>query len=74
MAAEYATIRDVAGYFSVSVSTIRNWVRAGTIPASTYIKVSDTYRFNLAKVEEALLTASDNDKKSAVMETDNDQG
>ena len=63
MAAEYATIRDVAGYFSVSVSTIRNWVRAGTIPASTYIKVGETYRFNLAKVEEALIDASEHKNK-----------
>jgi excisionase family DNA binding protein len=64
MAAEYATIRDVAAYFTVSVSTIRNWVRAETIPASTYIKVGDTYRFNLGKVEEALLNASRNDNTS----------
>lgn len=61
MASEYATIRDVAGYFSVSVSTIRNWVRAGTIPLSTYIKVGDTYRFNLNQVEDALRNASSND-------------
>jgi excisionase family DNA binding protein len=60
MAAEYATIRGVAGYFSVSVSTIRNWVRAGVIPPSTYIKVGDTYRFSLAKIEEALLVAPEN--------------
>lgn len=60
MASEYATIRDVAGYLNVSVSTVRNWVRAAVIPASTYIKVGDTYRFNLTKVEEALLNASNN--------------
>lgn len=58
MAAEYATIRDVAAHFKVSVSTIRNWVRSGVIPGSTFIKVGDTYRFDLGKVEEALLKAS----------------
>lgn len=60
MTPEYVTIRDVATYFKVSVSTIRNWVRAGTIPASTYIKAGDTYRFSLGKIEEALLNASNN--------------
>jgi excisionase family DNA binding protein len=70
MAAEYATIRGVAGYFSVSVSTIRNWVRAGVIPPSTYIKVGDTYRFSLAKIEEALKTASENENTTKQEETD----
>lgn len=55
MTPEYVTIRDVAGHFNVSVSTIRNWVRAGTIPADTYIKVGDTYRFSLSRVEDALI-------------------
>jgi len=58
MTPEYVTIRDVAAYFKVSVSTIRNWIRAGTIPASTYIKAGDTYRFSLGKIEEALLNTS----------------
>lgn len=58
MTAEYADIRGVADYFNVSVSTIRNWVRAGVVPASTYIKVGVTYRFNLAQVDEALRNAS----------------
>jgi excisionase family DNA binding protein len=71
MTSEYATIRDVAGYFSVSVSTVRNWVRAGTIPGSTYIKVGDTYRFSLPKVEEALLTASTTDKNDNPSEETN---
>jgi excisionase family DNA binding protein len=71
MAAEYATIRDVAGYFTVSVSTVRNWVRAGIIPSSTYIKVGDTYRFSLAKVEEALLTASEKNKSATPTEETN---
>lgn len=55
MSATYATIREVADYFKVSVSTIRNWVRNGTIPADTYIKAGETYRFNLDLVEGALL-------------------
>ena len=58
MAAEYATIQEVAEHFKVSVSTVRNWIRANTITPSTYIKIRDTYRFNLDLVEAALLRAS----------------
>ena len=66
MAAEYATIQEVAEHFKVSVSTVRNWIRANTITPSTYIKIRDTYRFNLDRVEAALLNASDtaNDQSS----------
>lgn len=66
MATEYATIKDVALHFKVSVSTIRNWLRAGTIPATTYIKIGDTYRFNLGLVEEALLQASTTDNNDTM--------
>jgi excisionase family DNA binding protein len=58
MAAEYATIQEVAEHFKVSVSTVRNWIKANTIPPATYIKIRDTYRFNLDLVEAALLSAS----------------
>jgi len=63
----YATIREVAEYFGVSVSTVRNWLREGVIPDSTFIKVKETYRFNMPLVEAALLAARD--KKAAAKET-----
>ena len=69
MAATYAPIRDVAGYFNVSVSTIRNWVRQGRIPEDTYIKEGETYRFNLESVEDALLRAKTTEQ---TVENDND--
>lgn len=59
MAGTYAPIKEVAEHFKVSVSTLRNWVKNGKVPVSTYIKVGDTYRFNLDLVEEALLNASE---------------
>lgn len=52
----YVAIEDVAKYFSVSISTVRAWVRQGYIPKTTYIKVGNTYRFNLAAVVEHLTT------------------
>jgi excisionase family DNA binding protein len=68
MAAEYATIRDVAAHFRVSVSTVRNWLRANTIPDATYIKLGGTYRFNLDLVEAALLRASETNSDNNSME------
>lgn len=43
-------IEDVAKHFTVSVSTVRAWVRQGYIPRSTYIKIGNTYRFNLTEI------------------------
>lgn len=50
----FVPIDDVAKHFSVSVSTIRTWVRQGHIPKDTYIKVGNTYRFSLPDVCAAL--------------------
>jgi excisionase family DNA binding protein len=51
----FVTIESLAQYFCVSVSTIRAWVRQGHIPENTYIKLGNTYRFNRAAVEQALM-------------------
>lgn len=53
----FVPIEDVARYFSVSISTIRAWVRQHKIPSDTYIKIGNTYRFSIPKVEDALLSA-----------------
>ena len=53
----FATIEDVAKYFVVSVATVRTWLRNGTIPKHTYLKVGNTYRFNLPEVADALVNA-----------------
>lgn len=53
----YVTIQQVAAYFQVARSTIRNWMTAGKIPADTYIKIGDVYRFRLDAVEAALTEA-----------------
>lgn len=62
MEKSYATIREVAEYFGVSVSTVRNWLREDVIPDTTFIKVKETYRFNIPLVEAALLAARDKKK------------
>lgn len=50
----FVQIDEMAKYFSVSVSTIRAWVRQGHIPANAYIKVGNTYRFSIPMAVEAL--------------------
>lgn len=47
-------IETVARHFTVSVSTIRAWLRAGHIPADTYVKIGNTYRFQISGIVAAL--------------------
>jgi hypothetical protein len=57
----FVPIEVLARHFAVTVSTIRSWVRRGHIPKSTYLKVGNTYRFNISAVVNAL-TAKPNDE------------
>ena len=52
--AKYVPIDDVAAHFSVSISTVRSWIRKKQIPTETYIKVGNTYRFCIEDVTSAL--------------------
>lgn len=61
MTGPFVPIEDLAKHFSVSISTIRAWVRQGHIPKDTYIKVGNTYRFAIDDVSTAL-TKKDADK------------
>jgi len=48
---KYITIEDVAKHYSVSISTVRSWMRADIIPA---LKIANVYRFKLSDVDAAL--------------------
>ena len=50
----FVPIEELAKRFTVSVSTVRAWVRQGYIPKDTYLKIGNTYRFNVPKVVDAL--------------------
>ena len=50
----FVTIEEVAKHFAVSVATVRKWVKSGTIPKNTYLKIGNTYRFHLQDVTAAL--------------------
>lgn len=50
----FVPIEELAKHFTVSVSTVRAWVRQGLIPKESYIKIGNTYRFNISKVVDSL--------------------
>ena len=54
MSEPFVPIEDLAKQFTVSVSTVRAWVRQGHIPKDTYLKIGNTYRFNVPAVIKAL--------------------
>lgn len=60
----YVHIEDLAKHLSVSVTSVRTWVRQGLIPGHTYIKVGNTYRFCISKVVDALTAG--NQQETAV--------
>lgn len=55
---QYVSIDEVAKYYSVSVSTVRSWIRSGKLTASDFLKLGNTYRFKLADVDAALRRVS----------------
>ena len=59
---EYVPIDEVARKLHISLATVRGWVRRGHIPPTTYIRVGNTYRFNMAAVVTALLSHEENEE------------
>lgn len=53
----FVTIEGVAEHFVVSIATVRTWLRNGTIPKHTYLKIGNTYRFDLPALAAALVNA-----------------
>ena len=47
-------IEELATQLHLKPTTLRSWVRNGLIPKSCYIRVGNTYRFDVAKVVFAL--------------------
>jgi hypothetical protein len=46
MTATLVPIEDLARTLTVSVTTVRAWVRTGLIPGNLYVKIGNTYRFD----------------------------
>ena len=51
---KYVTLEELAEHVGVKVSTVRQWVKRGFVPRSTYIKAGNTYRFCVEDVVIAL--------------------
>ena len=65
MSQAFVTIETLAKHFSVSVSTIRLWIKQNYIPNNTYIQIGQTYRYSIPLVSAALKKATlDVDKKT----------
>ena len=48
------TINEVAEHYSVSVSTIREWVRKGYIEKNAYFKIGNVLRFRADEFDKCL--------------------
>jgi len=70
---EFVGLRNVADHFKVSESTIRAWIRNGSIPEDTYIKVGKTFRFELNLISDALLGGQPKPRRSLTQEEENEQ-
>jgi excisionase family DNA binding protein len=73
MAEPFVPIEGVAKHFAVSISTIRAWLRQGHIPKHTYVKIGNTYRFNLPAVVEALTAEALTEETQLEFDLDADQ-
>lgn len=61
---ELVDIKALAKRLQVSVNTVRNWIKSGQIPESTYIQVNQTRRFYVADVEAALRADKDSEYRT----------
>jgi excisionase family DNA binding protein len=52
VAKQWFTINELAGQLSVSVGTIRRWIRLGTLPDTCYLQVGGAYRFDTDAIVE----------------------
>lgn len=72
MSEPFVPIEELAKHFSVSISTVRAWLRQGLIPAHTYIKLGNTYRFSVSKVVDALTTRNEQEPAPKVQPVQED--
>ena len=68
MREQFVNIDQLAEHFSVSVSTIRHWLRDGHIPEDAVMQVGKTFRYKLSDVENALYPKKKDESLSTVFD------
>jgi len=58
MLEKFVPVDVVADKFSVSKHTVRQWLRKGKIPTDMYVKIGNTYRYNLKGIENTFLSTN----------------
>jgi len=51
MQEKFVPIEELADFFSVSVSTVRIWIKNGTLTSNDFLKIGNTYRFKVSEIE-----------------------
>lgn len=66
----YMSFEELSRYLGVNITTLRSWVRNGSIPRETYIQAGQTYRFHVEDVEAHLrgLRTAKSEQEEAVEE------
>ena len=70
MSNKFVPVGEVADRLSVSIHTVRQWLRKGIIPSDLYMKIGNTYRYDLQGIEKAFLsTNKESPNETAVVES-----
>ena len=51
MSSKFVPVDAVADRFGMSVHTVRGWVRRGLVPDELYVKIGNTYRYDVDGLE-----------------------
>lgn len=64
MTSKYVTTGELAEHFNVSSATIMAMMKSGEIPPGTYMRLGRVFRYDLERIEQALLTRGDTAENS----------
>lgn len=56
---KWVNVNDIADYLSVSIDTIRSWIKQDKIPC---YKLGKMYKFKLSEIDEWVRSSSEEDK------------
>ena len=68
MSNKFVPVDAVADRFGMSVHTVRGWVKRGLVPDDLYMKIGNTYRYDIAGLEGHFLGPKNQEVKEEVKE------